>query len=330
MKEYRRDAYLQQELAELFGVSGPTVKNYVRNIPWEKKRACSFCGTLWSKPRAWSLHQTRCKKNPDYEEISKRRRERIKVWANKEEVKKRTSERMKGSKNPMYGVERPEFRGELNPIHRPEVKKKYHEGMHRYRERFFSNPIALKRRREKASKSMLNKWEIDGEYRGKILSHIELLNKNLDYIMKRREHLGRINSDPIVSEKRLKALQKRPTKPERILIKLIKQFELPFEYTGNGKTIIGNKNPDFTDTLGLSKVIEVYGDYWHKDENPNNDINFYNRHGYGCLVIWEYELKKDVERVRIKIKEFLIDIPCVVVPEIVSLKVKEEGTPDDS
>ena len=68
-------------------------------------------------------------------------------------------------------------------------------------------------------------------------------------------------------------------------------------YTGNGKFFLTFKNgviknPDFV-VEHSRKVIEIYGDYWHKDDNPQDLIEQYNLIGFDCLVLWEHEVYED-------------------------------------
>ncbi len=41
-----------------------------------------------------------------------------------------------------------------------------------------------------------------------------------------------------------------------------------YEYTGDGTVVIGSICPDFTDCFGQFKVIELFGNYWHKGKLP--------------------------------------------------------------
>jgi len=83
-----------------------------------------------------------------------------------------------------------------------------------------------------------------------------------------------------------------PNKPETAILKLLEElFPEEYEYTGNGKMIINGINPDFTNINGQKKVIELFGDYWHKGEDPQIKINRYSEYGFDCLVIWEHELE---------------------------------------
>ena len=84
---------------------------------------------------------------------------------------------------------------------------------------------------------------------------------------------------------------------------LIKANNLPFEFTGKGKVVIGGKVPDFANINGKKQLLELFGDYWHKGQNPQDRIDKFAKFGYQCLVIWEYELKDSKTLVH-KISEF--------------------------
>lgn len=91
----------------------------------------------------------------------------------------------------------------------------------------------------------------------------------------------------------------RPNKAELKLLAILEPFS--FEYVGNGQLIIGGKSPDFWN--GDHKLIELYGDYWHRGEDSQKRVDYFANYGYGCLVIWEDELK-DREKVLSKITRF--------------------------
>lgn len=98
--------------------------------------------------------------------------------------------------------------------------------------------------------------------------------------------------------KMLKALLKRPTKPEQKLIEIIEDQEFPFIYVGDGSVIIKGLNPDFIYEKG-GRIIEVFGDYWHHPDVCSNtgreDVRraIFATAGYRTLVIWEHELKDE-------------------------------------
>lgn len=81
------------------------------------------------------------------------------------------------------------------------------------------------------------------------------------------------------------------------------------KYVGQGQVIIRFKNgkdkyPDFI-VEGTNKIIEIFGNYWHRGEDPTALIGQYKAVGYDCLVIWENELKTELERTLLKTRDFL-------------------------
>ena len=131
--------------------------------------------------------------------------------------------------------------------------------------------------------------------------------------LKRSEETKRRNGEknlgrpwPLESrERRLKAVLKgvaaRPNRSELKLEALLGEwFPREWKYVGNGEVIIGRRCPDFINVNGKKSVIELFGDYWHRNDDPAIKIAEYADYGFTCLVIWERELA-DVdlpERVR--------------------------------
>ena len=96
----------------------------------------------------------------------------------------------------------------------------------------------------------------------------------------------------------------RPNVPEtKILNILNKEYPNEWKYVGNSEFWLGNRNPDFMNINGRKKLIELYGDYWHKGQNPQERIRHFKKYGFGALVIWERELKNK-GRIIEKIKDF--------------------------
>ena len=122
-----------------------------------------------------------------------------------------------------------------------------------------------------------------------------------------------------VISKTLKKLRERPTKPEQILIEIIRSRKLPLKYVGNGALIVGGLNPDFIADDGRKKIVEVFGRAFHdptrsfrKDicwhQQYFGRIAYYAQCGYDCLIIWDDELRKGREEaINTKIGEFLED-----------------------
>jgi hypothetical protein len=110
------------------------------------------------------------------------------------------------------------------------------------------------------------------------------------------------NSKYIAKQK--KARHIKPNNLEKQFGKVL-QTLLPEEYkfVGDWSFVIEGKNPDFININGQKKIIEVYGDYWYKDDNPQDRIDLFAKYGYQTLVIWEHELK-DISSVANKVEEF--------------------------
>ena len=123
----------------------------------------------------------------------------------------------------------------------------------------------------------------------------------------------------------LKNLSKKPNKTEKKVLEVSKENNLPFEYVGDGKVIIGGRIPDFISIDNSKKVIEVFGTAFHKPEKSFFKIPYekteegtkehYKKYGFDCLIIWDtdiyenehyHKLKnnwKDI--IKIKIVKFL-------------------------
>jgi len=68
----------------------------------------------------------------------------------------------------------------------------------------------------------------------------------------------------------------------------------PGEWEYNtGDYLIAGLFPDFVNVNGRKMVIEVFGDYWHKGEDPAAKKRRYKRAGYSCVVVWEGEFYRD-------------------------------------
>jgi G:T-mismatch repair DNA endonuclease (very short patch repair protein) len=113
-----------------------------------------------------------------------------------------------------------------------------------------------------------------------------------------------------LSEKSLKKWAKscklKPNKAEQKLDFILQEIA-PNEFKLNVRAnvmILGGKIPDFVNINGQKKVIELYGDYWHKGQDINVRIDYFKQLGWDTLIIWEKELK-DIENLKLKILEFI-------------------------
>ncbi len=113
--------------------------------------------------------------------------------------------------------------------------------------------------------------------------------------------------NPIFAKKMVDSWKMLPNKAELHLQSLLNSiFPNCFIYVGDGGEIIGGKIPDFIDPIN-SKIIELYGDYWHRGQDPNDRINYFKNYGYDTLVIWEKELK-DMNSLKNKIGIFMEEV----------------------
>lgn len=75
-----------------------------------------------------------------------------------------------------------------------------------------------------------------------------------------------------------------------------------YRYVGNGSFTIGGRVPDFIHRKKKC-LIELFGTYWHRGEDPSGRIDYFKRYGYDTLVVWESELT-DVRRLSKRIQDF--------------------------
>lgn len=115
----------------------------------------------------------------------------------------------------------------------------------------------------------------------------------------------------------------KPNKPEKFITSMLSRlYPNQWMYTGDFGVVIGGKSPDWANCNGRKAVILFHGLYWHlwrhQIENPNltkdvveqRDIAHYREYGYGCLIIWEDELK-DIDSVVNRIRQFHGEIGAV-------------------
>ena len=171
-----------------------------------------------------------------------------------------------------------------------------------------------KETKEKMRKALKKRWT-NLEYRKKMSLKVKERWKNPEYKKKMSKKFSeaRIKNwkDPKYVDKILKSFKFKPNKPEKFLIKLMKENNLPFNYVGDGaiwfRGINHSFNPDFI-SKNPKHIIELFGDYWHNlPDYKKRDIkrlNTYSKYGYKTLIIWEHELREP-NKVINKIKEFI-------------------------
>lgn len=101
----------------------------------------------------------------------------------------------------------------------------------------------------------------------------------------------------------LRGLIKKPTNPEKRIIRLIAEKNLPLKYVGAGNEFIGRFNPDFITTNDTKKIIEVFGEAFH---DPNKTFRkkipyyqqefgrkaYFSQKGYNTLILWFEKMQK--------------------------------------
>ncbi len=136
-----------------------------------------------------------------------------------------------------------------------------------------------------------NKWK-DAAYREKQLKSLkEKIWENKEYQKINSETSSRLWKNDEYVKKQIKSRKLTPNKAELSLNFILNNI-LPdkYRFVGNGEFILAGKCPDFVDN-DSNKIIELYGNYWHRHDNPSHRIDLFKKHGYKTLIIWEKELK---------------------------------------
>jgi len=96
-----------------------------------------------------------------------------------------------------------------------------------------------------------------------------------------------------------------PNNPEKRLLQLLEElYPHEWKFVGDGSLVIGGLNPDFANVNGKKLIIELFGDYWHRGQNPQDRIDTFTPFGFDTLVIWESELDNTIVVTK-QIREFV-------------------------
>ncbi len=118
------------------------------------------------------------------------------------------------------------------------------------------------------------------------------------------ERMKALYRDPQYIKKIANSWNIKPNKPEKIILALLENlYPGQWKYTGDFSFVINGKCPDFVNCNGQKKIIELFGDYWHRGQNPEDRAAIFAPFGYMTLVLWEHELK-DLKKTILKIQEF--------------------------
>lgn len=103
-------------------------------------------------------------------------------------------------------------------------------------------------------------------------------------------------SDPVIKAKTMgkmfKSLGVKPNRQEKLLTHILDDlFPGEYKFVGDFSFSLGGKSPDFMNVNGQKKLIELFGDYWHKNDNEADRVCHFEQYGFRTLIVWERELK---------------------------------------
>jgi len=155
---------------------------------------------------------------------------------------------------------------------------------------------------KKRNKSLKEVWKDEGRRERNRQSNKLFWNKS-DIVEERRKKSKELFKDDNYLKKLIFGINRHPNKPEKYLLTLLEKI-LPEEYifTGDFSFWVNGKNPDFI-CKNKMKIIEFFGEFWHKNENQNERIDHFRKVGYDTLILWENEFK-NLEQVQNKILSF--------------------------
>lgn len=286
----------------------------------EKRKDPEFAKLLSEgNARLWKNSEYRKKMSGIATELNKKR------WADPEYRKRKTKELSKMSKKLWEDPEYRKIKSEqaskqmskqmTDNWKDSKYRKKQSKRMAKISKKMWEDPDHRKNISEKSSKQLRKQWE-NPDFKEKMSKQsTEILNrlwKNSEYRKNQSKRTTERNNqswqDPSYREKQIKLILKAShVKPNKLEIHFQNYLDLLFpgeyKYVGDGQLIIGGKCPDFVNVNGKKKLIEIYGDYWHKGQNPEDRKKIFEPFGYKTLVIWEKELKKE-NKLKIRLTNF--------------------------
>lgn len=142
---------------------------------------------------------------------------------------------------------------------------------------FHDNPKRMEKAKycsQKCYWGQLNGRKLTDIHKNKIREASIRLFKNKEYREKRLSEM-------------LNSLIKRPTSYEKKIISVIKKYNLPYKYVGNGEFWIGSpsQNPDFVNINGEKKLIEVGNVYHHQGDYVEKRKKNYLKYGWKSFFL---------------------------------------------
>ena len=163
--------------------------------------------------------------------------------------------------------------------------------------------------RRKRRDIMLAKW-VEPHFRAAALATLEESRRTWNTPKQRdasSRNMAKLRRDPAFNEKMFRAMRMSPNKVEKALWERIGSEGWLF--TGDGKLVTrSGLVPDFR-YLGPSGdrrlVVEVFGDYWHAGQDPAERVARLRVDGYETLVLWEREVREDLEGCVRRVRELV-------------------------
>ena len=226
-----------------------------------------------------------------------------------EEIPKQVSKTLSGRKNPSHSVFMKSLWKE-EEFHKHMVDA--HIGQTPWNEGKTLGPLS-EEQKEKISRSLIKAFKegraISPMIFPEIREMISILATERKLTKEHRKSLSKAlkrcweNSE--WAEARMKKINVKPNKLESYVMSLMKDFSLSFKYVGNGYTFIAGKNPDFIN-FEKKKIIEVFGNYWHKKEEEEERTIHFKKYGYDTLVLWENDINStEKEEIAKQIGDFV-------------------------
>ncbi len=111
--------------------------------------------------------------------------------------------------------------------------------------------------------------------------------------------------DPVYLKNYQKGMQNSPNKLEIKFQEFLDGlFPNEWKFTGDFDVSFGRKSPDFFNIKDKCQVIELFGDYWHRNDDPQDRIDHFKEYGFDCLVIWELEFQNNLTETKDKVIRF--------------------------
>lgn len=271
-------------------------QNKGRSNPEYRKKRSKIAKEVNSRPEMRRLHSEVCKRNS---------RKMVEGWKNsprwREAVTSDEHRRRQGK------ASRKRWR---NPDYKKRVSESQREIWkdQKIREKHI---IGLKKswneeRRQELSSVMKNRWR-DPDYRAKVEQGCKRAWENPEYRAKMVKEREARWQNPEYKQRVVKRIfeanNAKPNKAEKRVDSILDSlFPSEYRYVGDGSFILGGFCPDFMNVNGQKKLIELFGDYWHREDNPQDRISRFEEFGYQTLIIWEHEL--DGEGLTEKLQEF--------------------------